>query len=36
MHFVVNGRDDSSSLDITGYRCLVDCSAFIDPVEETE
>jgi hypothetical protein len=31
MHFQVNGRDDSSSMKITGYRCKDYCK--IDPVD---
>ena len=34
MHFVVNGRDDSSSMKITGYRCKDYCK--IDPVEDPD
>jgi len=35
MGFVVNGRDGSSSLKITGYRCLDYCKG-IDDVEEND
>ena len=34
MHFVVNGRDDSNSMKITGYRCKDYCK--IEEVEEGE
>ena len=33
--FVVNGRDGSSSLDMTGHRCLENCES-LEPVEENE
>ena len=34
MYFVVNGRDDSSELKITGYRCKDHCP--VDPNDEQE
>ena len=35
MGFVVNGRDGSASMKITGYRCLDYCKE-IDDVEEND
>jgi len=34
MRFAVNGRDESSSMKITGYRCKDYCK--IDPVEDPD
>lgn len=36
MEFIVNGRDGSDNLKITGHRCVVDCAPYIAPVVEEE
>ena len=35
-HFVVNGRDGSSTLTMKGARCIVDCAPIIPPAPENE